>query len=279
MLFVVVGIIGAAASGSAAAPPPPLPITCPLPCADGTKATGPYAIALGQNSTASGPASVAMGDGCVASDKSGVALGHMTTAAGPYSTAMGYKTTASHSGTSFGYFTAANGLYSAAFGNYVGTTESEAMVVSGNVHARNVHLFAEDRLTANVTAVRDRAAMLAELRELELTEWSPSPELCAHRGISAQRCAAPEQRTVGLLASRMEAAMPAAVTTLATSLHLTDGRTEGIKRDVEDVRSVDVAALLTRLVGSVQALDAQVQAQSAEIAELRQTVAHLQGQE
>ena len=30
----------------------------------------------------------------------------------------------------------------------------ESLAVSGNVHAANVHIFVEDRLAANVTAVR-----------------------------------------------------------------------------------------------------------------------------
>ena len=273
---------------------------CPLSCSD-TVASGAFSTALGLNTTASGNHSTAAGDGCVASGKSATAIGHMTTA-GPYSTAMGYKTAAASTGTAFGYFTSATGMYSAAFGNYVGTTERESLIVSGKVHARNIQLFAEDRLAANVTAVHDRAAMLSQLRDLQIAEWSPSPGLCAHRGISAERCASPELRSVGLLASGVEAAMPAAVTATATSLRLTAGRGAKVLHNVKDraghaqpaaeesdppvvevvdnVRSLDVAALLARMVGSIQALDTQVQAraqqasaQQAQIKQLREELA------
>ena len=263
---------------------------CPIDCS-GTNASGHGSTSLGFNTTASGEYSFAAGNGCVASGLEAVAFGHMTNA-GPHSIAMGYKTVATHNGAAFGYMTSATGLYSAAFGNYVGTTERESLIVSGKVHASNIHIFAEDRLAANVTALpaRDRAAMLSQLRALELTEWSPSPKLCAHRGVSAHRCAAPELRSVGLLASRVEAAMPAAVKTTSTTLHLTEQAAAGrqsssssssepapapapASESLENLRSLDVAALLTRLVGSVQALDAQVQSQQAELSELRAEVA------
>ena len=71
--------------------------------------------------------------------------------------------------------------------------------------------------------------------------------------------------------------MPAAVATTTTSLRLDDGQ-----EAVENVRSLDMAALLTRMVGSIQALDAQLQeskresaAQREEIAELRAAVKQL----
>ena len=141
---------------------------------------------------------------------------------------------------------------------------------ASQVHAQNVHLFADDRLASNVTAVTDRSSMLAELRELEVVEHSPSPSLCAHRGIDAQRCGAAELRSVGLLASRIASAMPAAVATTTTSLRLDDGQ-----EAVENVRSLDVAALLTRMVGSIQALDEQLRESRQEIAELRAAVKQL----
>lgn len=271
---------------------------CPLECAS-TNASGQFAVALGLNTTASGEYSVAVGLSCTATDKSAVALGHMTSA-GAYSTAMGYKTFASHTGTAFGYMTSATGLYSAAFGNYVGTTERESLIVSGKVHAQNIHIFAEDRLVTNVTAARNHSAMLSQLRALELAEFSPSPEFCTHRGISAQRCSAQELRSVGLLASRLESAMPAAVVRTGTSLNLAANPADrSLKQQqqqqppndageekrqaserIDNIRSLDVSALLAHMIGSIQALDTQVQAstqqlesQQADINELRATVA------
>ena len=99
---------------------------------------------------------------------------------------------------------------------------------------------------------------------------SPSVALTVHA--NAQHCAAPALRTVGLLASRVGAAMPAAVKTTATSLQLaapaapsvvaTETDTEipesKILEDVQDMRSLDVAALLARMVGAIQALDEKV---------------------
>ena len=140
-----------------------------------------------------------------------------------------------------------------------------------------MHIFADDRLASNITAVTERSSMLAELRALELVEHSPSPSLCAHKGVDAQRCGAAELRSVGMLASRVASAMPAAVATTTTSLRLDDGQ-----EAVENVRSLDMAALLTRMVGSIQALDEQLQeskresaAQREEIAELRAAVKQL----
>jgi hypothetical protein len=289
----------AAASSRAAACPP-------LSC-QGTNASGAYSTALGFGSAATGDHATALGDTCIASGHSSSALGHHTSA-GMYSTAAGYKTVADKTGTAFGYFTTATGEYSTVMGNYIGTTEKESLAVSGNVHARNIHLVAEDRLATNVTAApRDRGqSMLAELRRLELVEYSPSAHVCAHRyGLSARDCAAATGlRQVGLLASRLQAAMPDTVTTTQTSLHLIDAAsmhtptpTRGQQQEREEprvlesvagVRSLDVAALLTRLVGSAQALDEQhaqavarqqaaLAAQGRQIEELR-SIVRQQGQ-
>lgn len=170
------------------------------------------------------------------------------------------KTTAANTGTAFGYFTQATGEYSTVFGNYIGTAEKESLAVSGNVHARNVHLFADDRLTTNVTTVQNRSSMLVQLRGVELVEYGPSASLCGHRGLDASACADPALRTVGLLGSSVADAMPEAMTTSEVSLHLTDYKDSSsasqsssrVAEDVERIRSLDVSALLTRLVGSVQ---------------------------
>ena len=77
---------------------------------------------------------------------------------------------------------------------------------------------------------------------------------------------------MGLLASRLGAAVPAAVQNTTTSLRLAapaslnaEASTADAKKldmeiieVVQDVRSLDVAALLARMVGAIQALDEKV---------------------
>merc|ERR1711865_19852 len=107
--------------------------------------------------------------------------------------------------------------------------------------------------------------------------------------------------SVGLLASRLESAMPAAVVRTGTSLNLAANPADrSLKQQqqqqqqpndageekrqaserIDNIRSLDVSALLAHMIGSIQALDTQVQAstqqlesQQADINELRATVA------
>ena len=102
--------------------------------------------------------------------------------------------------------------------------------------------------------------MLAGVRALELVEYGPSASLCAYRGIDARACSDGGLRTVGLLASGVADAMPDALSTTDVSLHLTDYKDDSsasqtsprVAEDVEQIRSLDVAALLANLVGSIQ---------------------------
>ena len=285
LVWGIPAIVCALAPALHAQTPPPVK-TCTLSCED-AKATGQFSTALGFNTSASGLHSTALGDSCAASGKSSTALGHHTSAS-QYSTSMGCelpvvvrgrdpggvhlslitvapgvladKTTAANTGTAFGYFTQATGEYSTVFGNYIGTAEKESLAVSGKVHASNVHLFADDRLAANVVIVNNRSSMLAGVRALELVEYGPSASLCAHRGIDARACSDGGLRTVGLLASSVADAMPDALSTTDVSLHLTDYKdgssasqtSPRVAEDVEQIRSLDVAALLANLVGSIQ---------------------------
>lgn len=145
-------------------------------------------------------------------------------------------------------------------GNYISTGEKESLAVSGNVHARNVHLFADDRLAANITTIQNRSSMLERLRRIQLVEYGPSARLCAHRDIDDSACADDDLRRVGLMASSVADAMPNALSKPDVSLHLTDNEDElsssqTIDRGVEDIErihSLDVAALLANLVGSIQ---------------------------
>ena len=170
------------------------------------------------------------------------------------------KTTAANTGTAFGYFTQATGEYSTVFGNYIGTAEKESLAVSGKVHASNVHLFADDRLAANIAVVNNRSSMLAGVRALKLVEYGPSANLCSHRGIDASACSDGGLRTVGLLASSVADAIPDALSTTDVSLHLTDFEDSSsttqvsprVAEEVERIRSLDVATLLANLVGSIQ---------------------------
>lgn len=260
-----------------------------------SSASGPGSTAMGLSSTASGRWSTAMGDSSRASGRESTAMGFFSQAAGTQSTAMNTQTIARGAGaTSMGAATEATADFSVAMGSYVEATELESLVTSGNIFANNVNLRIEGRLAANVTDVRDTTSMLEQLRALQLVEYSPSRNLCAHKGIAASVCDGGQLRTVGLLSSQVAAAIPEAVTS-GSSLRLTDAATDPLRNaalqvqarsdgsgvhttaptprvleSVEGVKSLDLQALLTRVVGAIQALDKTTQAQTATIQDLKQ---------
>ena len=116
------------------------------------------------------------------------------------------------------------------------------------------------------------ATMLRALNRISVVTHAPSDNLCRHQGRDPADCA--RDRSAGLLAHEVAAAgVPGAVRS-GTSLKLVDGGGRVLER-VPDVASLDVRALLAQLVGSVQALRAENEAQAGEIAELKKTVALL----
>ena len=169
-----------------------------------------------------------------------------------------------------------------ATGYAVNNTEGEALVNSGNIHAKNIKLFGSDaRLSTNATDV-DPAALLQNVERLRVVERAPSANYCLHQRRDPAACA--RDRTVALLAQQVGAVVPGAVGSGA-SLTLMDSakadRTADRARapvleEVEALQGLDVHALLAQLVGAVQALSTELKAvveqKDAEIAALQEAV-------
>ena len=187
-------------------------------------------------------------------------MNYGTHAIGQYSTTMGWDTT-----TKCGHNATVNG-YCVAMGTGVTNTENEALVNSGNIHAKNVQLFGADaRLSTNVTDA-DPAALLANIEKIKVVTREPSDVYCKHQGRDPASCAA--DRAVGLLAQQVGEVIPEAVGSGA-SLTLVDKTkidvTEEDPRkrapvvgEVDDMLGLDVHALLAQQIGAIQALSAQV---------------------
>lgn len=204
--------------------------------------------------TTAAPTSLHVGENCPVC---GPASGAVPAATGAGAVAMGVGT-------------AATATASAAMGQGITANETESLALSGTAYAKDFRFITDARLVKNVRHA-DPATMLRALGRLSVVTHEPSDHYCAHQGRAPEHCA--RDRVAGLLAHEVAAAIPGAVR-VGTSLTLSD-RTGGTLEHVPDVRSLDVRALLAQLVGSVQALRAQNEAQAGEIAELKKTVALL----
>ena len=171
----------------------------------------------------------------------GPASGTPPTATGAGAVAMGIGTTATASAA-------------VAMGKGITANETESLALSGIAYAKNFYFNSDPRLINNVTNI-DPATMLRHTEKLRVVAHTPSDNLCRHQGLDPAQCA--RDVSVGLLAAHDEgaAAIPGAVRS-GTSLTLGDRRGRVLEQ-VDDVRSLDVRALLAQLVGSVQALSAE----------------------
>ena len=222
---------------------------CKSIACEGTSAPGSAAVALNYATTASGLNAVAMGFDTLASGSITTAFGSNTTASGDFGTAMGYSTVANCGATE-----PSNWQACVAMGFNINNTESEALAVSGNVHARNVKIFgADQRLVQNITDA-DPHQLLANLEKVRVVNRAFSKNYCRHQG--KRRCAS----AVGLLSQQVEKIIPDAVSTGA-SLTLVDPESKeklhSVLENVEDVKGLDMHAMISQLVGAVQALSKQ----------------------
>ena len=241
---------------------------------ESARATGHGAIAVGIAS-ATAQLATALGQGR-ATGYASTAFGYLTTAAGHYAVAMGTQgTTASgFAATAMGERTVAGCGGAAAFGActamgfQINNTEVEALVNSGNVHAKNIHLFgADSRLAQNATDA-DSAALLDNVERLRVVERAPSAAYCKHQRRDPGECA--RDRAVALLAQQVQRVVPGAVgsgasLTLVDAAEADSSSSAGLRareappvlEEVDDVLGLDVHALLAQLVGSVQELSRQ----------------------
>merc|ERR1712166_1012934 len=196
----------------------------------------------------------------------------MGTASGTFSTAMGSETNASGVfSTAIGSVTTAVGDFSTSMGHSITANEKESLAVSGNVHAKNVQICADNRIAAQIHPV-DTTAMLDAVRQLQVVEHGHSANYCTHLGLSEQDCAA--ERRIGFIAQQVGTAAPHTVRS-GTSLRLMKPKQNGKEAPVElervdDVQSIDVHAMLAHLVGAVQKLQENNENLQQQIEQLRQ---------
>merc|ERR1712166_1230219 len=219
-------------------------------------AIGVLAFAIGDLTTASGTFSTAMGSETNALGDFSTAMGHTTNASGVFSTAIGSVTTAV-------------GDFSTSMGHSITANEKESLAVSGNVHAKNVQICADNRIAAQIHPV-DTTAMLDAVRQLQVVEHGHSANYCTHLGLSEQDCAA--ERRIGFIAQQVGTAAPHTVRS-GTSLRLMkqNGKEAPVDLErVDDVQSIDVHAMLAHLVGAVQKLQENNENLQQQIEQLRQ---------
>ena len=197
--------------------------------------------------------------------KDNTAIGYKTAATGPQGdTAMGFHTSASGGfSTAMGYACEAKQLYATAMGASVEATESESLVVSGNVHAKNVHASADRRLVANVQPL-DPSSLLQNIMQLKAVSHRPSPNYCRHLNRTEAQCLA-TPRAVGLLADDVKRVVPEAVAS-GSSLHLRHDMGNGgamvgdTIEYVDGVQGINLHAMIAQLVGGMQAQQGQIAA-------------------
>merc|ERR1719345_319090 len=154
----------------------PATADCGTLSCENTNAIGGFSTAIGHTTSASGFSSTAMGDETTAFGDFSTAMGHATNASGVFSTAIGSVTTAV-------------GDFSTAMGHSITANEKESLAVSGNVHAKNVQIRADNRIAAHIRPV-DTTSMLDAVRQLQVVEHGHSANYCTHLGLSEQDCAA-----------------------------------------------------------------------------------------
>ena len=144
---------------------------------------------------------------------------------------------------------------SAAFGKVVTANKTESLALSGTAYAKDPRFINDVRLVQDEKTI-DPATMLRDTKKLQVVSHAPSDNLCRHQGRDPADCA--RDRSVGLRS------LPAGAVSSGTALTLAvrGGR---VIEQVDDVQSLDVRALLARLVGSVQALSAQLHSKDAQI--------------
>ena len=143
---------------------------------------------------------------------------------------------------------------SAAFGKGITANKTESLALSGTEYAKDFRIN-DARLVQDEKTI-DPATMLRDTKKLQVVSHAPSDNLCRHQGRDPADCA--RDRSVGLRS------LPAGAVSSGTALTLAvrGGR---VIEQVDDVQSLDVRALLARLVGSVQALSAQLHSKDAQI--------------
>ena len=136
---------------------------------------------------------------------------------------------------------------SAAFGKGITANKTESLALSGTEYAKDFRIN-DARLVQDEKTI-DPATMLRDTKKLQVVSHAPSDNLCRHQGRDPADCA--RDRSVGLRS------LPAGAVSSGTALTLAvrGGR---VIEQVDDVQSLDVRALLAQLVGSVQALSAQL---------------------
>merc|ERR1712166_191291 len=219
----------------------PATADCGTLTCDNTNAAGVHATAIGELAFAIGDLSTAMGHTTNASGVSSTAIGSVTTAVGDFSTSMGHS---------------------------IAANEKESLAVSGNVHAKNVQICADNRIAAHIRPV-DTTAMLDAVRQLQVVEHGHSANYCTHSGLSEQDCAA--ERRIGFIAQQVGTAAPHTVRS-GTSLRVVkqNGKEAPVELErVDDVQSIDVHAMLAHLVGAVQKLQENNENLQQQIEQLR----------
>ena len=172
-----------------------------------------------------------------------------------------------------GYGTIASAKQSVAMGGNIEASAPFSLVNSGEIHGKNLAFVADQRLVTDIRPVNS-ATLLDAVTSLKVVTHTPSPNLCAHRNLTAIECAG--SRTVGLLAQQVAPVLPGAVRS-ASSLTLAKPEKLPRRRDalhrsreeakparevlehVKDVQSLDVHTLLAHLVGAVQAQSGQIE--------------------
>ena len=181
-----------------------------------------------------------------------------------------------------GYGTTASALYSTAVGAEVEATESESLVVSGNVIAKNVHFVADPRLVDQSSVQQAKLDTLLDTvtTRLRVVTTSASSHLCRHQNKTSSECAADRQLHVqfsghegsdGNDNAQEDEHTRRLLTSRLHNRNLGDGdpfSPRMIHSRLENVESISAQAIIAALVGSVQM-------QQKQIAELQQQVAAL----
>ena len=273
-----------------------------------TKASGPFSTAMGGFTTASGLDSTSMGArtiasgiystssgyGTVAKGEAATAMGGRSIASGPYAASMGYGTAAQgESSTALGGFTVATGSYSTVTGYSLQTNENEILGVSGKAYASSFIKHADSRLFTNVTSANP-ARMLANIRRLRVVDLAPSENYQrAKAGMTPQAGSQASQQSKplssALIAQEVQMVLPDAVHT-GTSMKLfapedKENPDRPLQRDarqvlleqVDEVKSIDLAAIQAQQVGAIQALAQLVEQQAHQLALMSREIRALRG--
>ena len=138
-------------------------------------------------------------------------------------------------------------------GRGITCNRTQSFAVSGYVFAEKFVVQADARLTAELDPA-NVTEMLQRVRGLQVVEHRRSDNHCRHLGLTLEACAT--DRSVGFVAQQVASAAPHVVRSgVDMQLMATGSASDATERleQVEDVKMIDVQAMLGMLVGAQQA--------------------------